>query len=259
MYRGLLLLAASVAAFGQEGRPGTFEVAEVKVNKSGPGPISAQLVNGQVRLINAPMRLMLAAAYSVNPDAITGGPGWLESDRFDVAAKTNPDATEPELRAMLKALLVERFKLAAHVEEKVTATYAMTVAKGGHKLKESTQGKPADQRCHPVDGAPDQIHLACENLTMSDLARSLPGMAPRYITMPVVDKTDLKGWWAFQLDWTPMAAPAGRGGDGAPTIETVGGFTVFDALAKIGLKLERAKLPVPIVVVDHVERVPVDN
>ena len=83
-------------------------------------------------------------------------------------------------------------------------------------------------------------------------------MAPRYITMPVVDKTDLKGWWAFQLDWTPMAAPDGRGGDG-PTIETAGGYTVFDALAKIGLKLERGKLPVPTVVVDSVERVPIDN
>jgi len=259
MFRGLLLLLVSVAAFGQDGRPRAFEVAEVKVNKSGDGRVSVSLVNGQVRLINAPMRLMIAGAYSVNPDAVTGGPGWIDSDRFDLVAKSTPDATEDELRGMLRVLLAERVKLAAHVEEKQTATYALVVAKSGHKLKESTQGKPADQRCRPADGVPDQIHLLCENLTMTDLARSLPGMAPRYITMPVVDKTDLKGWWAFQLDWTPMAAPAGRGGDGGPTIETAGGYTMFDALAKIGLRLERAKLPVPIVVVDHVERVPVEN
>jgi uncharacterized protein (TIGR03435 family) len=94
---------------------------------------------------------------------------------------------------------------------------------------------------------------------MVDLAKNLQGMAPRYITMPVVDKTDLPGYWAFQLDWTPMAAPAGRGGGDETTIETAGGFTMFDALAKIGLKLERAKLPVPIVVVDSIERLPVEN
>jgi uncharacterized protein (TIGR03435 family) len=94
---------------------------------------------------------------------------------------------------------------------------------------------------------------------MADLAKNLRNMAPRYVTMPVIDKTELKGWWAFQLDWTPAGAPAGRGNDAGPTIETAGGYTMFDALAKIGLKLERAKLPVPIVVVESVERVPVGN
>ena len=100
--------------------------------------------------------------------------------------------------------------------------------------------------------------MRCEHITIADLARALPNMAPRYITMPVVDKTELKGTWEFQLDWTPMGPPDGRGGDG-PTIETSGGYTMFDALAKIGLKLERAKLSLPVVVVESVERVPVDN
>ena len=250
----LLILVSCLAAFAQ-----AFDVAEVKVNKTGPGPVRAQLVNGQVRLTNGTMRLMIAAAYNVNPDAVKGAPDWVDSDRFDVAAKSTPEATEAQLRVMLKTLLIERFKLAAHVEEKPTAAYALVVAKGGPKLKESTAGKPTDQKCRPTDGPPEQIHVACEHITMGDLAKNLPNMAPRYITMPVVDKTELNGPWEFQLDWTPMAAPAGRGGDGAPTIETVGGFTVFDALAKIGLKLERAKLPVPVVVVDSVERLPVDN
>jgi uncharacterized protein (TIGR03435 family) len=259
MFRGVVLLAASFAALGQEGRPRTFEVAEVKVNKTGPGPVAVSLINGQVRLINGPMRLMIAAAYSVNPDAVTGAPGWVDSDRFDLVAKSNADATEAELRLMLRALLVERFKLAAHVDEKVTSTYALVVGKGAAKLKESTPSKPTDRLCRPVDGPPDQIHLLCEHITMADLAKNLPTMAPRYVTMPVVDKTDLKGSWAFQLDWTPAGAPAGRGGDDGPTIEGAGGYTMFDALAKIGLKLERAKLPVPVVVVEKVERVPVDN
>ena len=235
-----------------------FEVAEIKVNKSGPGAVSAQLVNGQAHVTNGSMRVLISAAYNVNPTAVVG-PGWMDSERYDLAAKARADATETELRAMLKTLLVERFKLAARVEERPTAAYALVVAKGGPKLKESTPTGPTEQLCRPADGSPEQIHVACEHISMANLAKSLPNLAPRYVTMPVVDKTDLQGYWAFQLDWTPATAPAGRGADDAPTIETAGGYTMFDALAKIGLRLERAKLPVPFVVVDSVERAPVEN
>ena len=231
----------------------SFEVAEIKINKAGPGPTSAKLINGQARVVNAPMRLLIGAAFNVTPDAVSGGPGWLDSDRFDLAAKSTPDATEDQLRAMLKTLLMERVKLKAHVEEKMTSAYALTVAKGGHKMKESTPTNPTDQKCGPADGPPDQVHIKCAHLAMSDLAKTLRSMAPRYITMPVVDKTDLKGLWEFQLDWTPM----GLSNDGTP-VETLGG-SMFEAVAKLGLKLERAKLPVPIVVVDSIERVPVEN
>jgi len=96
----------------------SFEVAEIKINKAGPGPTSAKLINGQARVVNAPMRLLIGAAFNVMPDAVSGGPGWLDSDRFDLAAKSTPDATEDQLRAMLKTLLMERIKLKAHVEEK---------------------------------------------------------------------------------------------------------------------------------------------
>jgi uncharacterized protein (TIGR03435 family) len=250
----LLALVLCLPAFSQ-----AFDVAEVKINKTGPGPTNAQLVNGQVHLTNAPMRLMIMAAYDVTPDAVTGGPGWIDSERYDVVAKANPDATEKELRAMLKTLLVERFKLAAHVDQKMTAAYAMTVAKGGHKLKESELGKPAEQLCRPTDGPPEQNHILCEHITMAQLAKNLRNMAPRYIDLPVVDKTELTGAWAFQLDWTPMASPDRQAHPGEAAIETTGGLTMFDALAKIGLKLEKAKLPVPLVVVDSLERVPVDN
>jgi uncharacterized protein (TIGR03435 family) len=237
----------------------SFDVADIKVNKSGPGPTSAKLINGQARVVNAPMRLLISAAFNVTPMRVTGGPGWLDSDRFDLAAKGSPDATEDQLREMLKSLLMDRVKLKAHIEERPTAVYALTMGKGGHKMKESTPANPTDQKCGQGEGSPEQIHMKCEHLTMSDLAKMLPGMAPRYITLPVVDKTELKGLWEFQLDWTPMAAPDGHVDDSGPTIETLGGLTMFDAIAKIGLKLDRAKLPVPFVVVDSVERIPVDN
>ena len=254
----VLLLLFSVSAFGQSAaKPLSFEVAEIKINKSGAVSVSSEFLHGQVRLINAPMWLLVSGAYHVRPEAIAGAPGWFNADRFDVIAKSTPDTSENDLRLMLQSLLAERFKLAVHKEEKVSAAYALVAGKGAPKLKPSEPGKPAERRCAPVEGSPEQFHVGCRHTTMEELAQSLRDLAPRYITLPVVDQTGLKGSYEFQLDWTPMAAPsdASHGGEEHPaTIETAGGFTIFDAIAKLGLKLERAKLPVPTIVIDRVER-----
>jgi uncharacterized protein (TIGR03435 family) len=249
----VLFCVACLPMAGQETKPLAFEVAEVKLNKSGEQRMSARLINGQVRVVNAPLRLLLAEAFRMPNDTIAGAPGWLDSDRYDIVAKAGPETPEDDLRRMLQTLFAERFKLAARIDQKENATYALTVGKGGAKLKESTPSKAGDQRCKPGDGAPEQIHMVCEHMTMKEFATNLRGMAPRYINMPVVDKTGMTGFYEFQLDWSPMAAPPG-GSDGALTIETAGGLTMFDAVAKLGLKLERAKLPVPYLVIDHIER-----
>ena len=237
----------------------SFDVADIKINKSEAGPFATKLMNGQARFVDVPMRLLISASFGVTPMRVIGGPSWLDSDRFDVTAKGAPDATVDQLRGMLKTLLMERVKLKAHVVERPTAVYVLTEGKGGHKMKESTPDTATDEKCGQGEGSLEQFHFKCSHVTMTELAKILPGTAPRYITMPVIDKTELKGEWAFQLDWTPMAAPDGHGGDGGPTIETLGGLTIFDAISKIGLKLDRAKLPVPFVVVDSVERIPVEN
>jgi len=248
------LVVGSVPLFCQ-----SFDVADVKINKSEAGPSSAKLMNGQARFVNVPMRLLISASFGVTPARVAGGPGWLDSDRFDLTAKGAVDATEDQLRGMLKTLLMERLKLKAHVEERPTAVYVLTVGKGGHKMKESTPATATGEKCGQGEGSPEQVHVKCAHVTMTELAKILPGTAPRYITIPVIDKTELKGQWQFQLDWTPMAAPDGHGDDSGLTIETLGGLTIFDAISKIGLKLDRAKLPVPFVVVDSVERIPSDN
>jgi uncharacterized protein (TIGR03435 family) len=257
----LFLCLASSAVFGQTDASAiSFEAAEVKVNKSGgPGILFQFLPGGQLRATNAPMWLLISQAYDLHPDLLSGGPDWMGSDRFDVIAKSRPDADEKELRRMLQTLLAERFKLAVHREEKVRTVYTLTVGKGGAKLKASQPGKPWERRCSPADGAPEQLHLVCPNMSMAELADGLPDIAPRYITMPVMDRTGLQGSFEVKLDWTPMAAPPGAGSDAGPTIETAGGLTIFDAVARLGLKLERAKLPVQVIAIDRVERAPVEN
>jgi uncharacterized protein (TIGR03435 family) len=256
----VLLLLCSVPAFCQtESKAPAFEVAEVKVNKSGGESGAEFLPGGQLRVTNTPMKRLITEAWHVRPDAISGGPGWLDSDRFDVIAKATPTSSEDDLRLMLQSLLAERFKLAVHKEEKVTAVYALSVGKTGFKGKVAEPAKPGEARCGQGVGPPEQMHRVCPHITMAELAETLPIMAPRYVNVPVVDQTGLKGSYELKLDWTPMAAPDGTREGDAPTIETAGGFTVFDAVAKLGLKLEKAKLPVPIIVVDRIERIPTEN
>jgi uncharacterized protein (TIGR03435 family) len=94
----------------------------------------------------------------------------------------------------------------------------------------------------------------CQHMTMDDLADTLPGLAPGYVRdTPVVDQTGLKGSYEFKLDWTPAgrlnASPDGTAG-----------ISLFDALeAQLGLKLENRKIPLPTVVIDHIDRVPSEN
>ena len=91
----VLLFLSFVPAFGQSAaKPLSFEVAEVKINKSDAVSISFEFLHGQVRVINAPMGLLVSGAYHVRPEALAGAPGWFNTDRFDVIAKSTPDASE---------------------------------------------------------------------------------------------------------------------------------------------------------------------
>lgn len=254
----LLLMLSCVPAFSQPpSTPLSFEVAEVKVNKSGDLRITAELNSGRVTVRNAPMKLLITAAYHIPESVLEGGPGWLETDRFDVIAKASPTTPEEDLRLMLRTLLAERFKLAVHNEQKPTTAYVLTVGKRGHKLQESETAKPGDDRCGPGQGAPGDQHIVCQRMTMRDLADALPNIAPGYIRgVPVIDQTDLKGSYQFKLDWTP----AGRLNSPTATEDGASIRSLFDALdSELGLKLESRKVPLPVVVIDHVERVPTEN
>ena len=240
---------------GQAGQP-SFEVADVKVNKSGEARMAVDFQpGGKLSMRNVPMKIMIAMAYHVRPDAVTGGPGWMESDRFDVVAKALQTTSPDELRLMLRTLLAERFKLAIHTDQKMLPAYALLLAKTGPKLQTSEAGLLTDQRCGPGEGAADQKHVACQHMTMAVLADTLQEIAPRDLAVPVVDQTGLPGSYNFKLDWTPAvrAAPG-------TVAEAPASPTLFEAVeTQLGLKLESKKLPLPIIVVDAVERVPTDN
>jgi uncharacterized protein (TIGR03435 family) len=279
---GCLGVLLACGAYGQSAGTPEFEAAAVRVNKSGDPQSAEFLAGGQVSLRGFTMKsligigwketrmlpeltsLALGLAPSVaqfkvlSNDYLKGGPPWLDSDHFDVVAKAPQGTPTDTVRLMVQKLLMDRFHLVVHREEKVEKVYAMVVAKGGHKLK-AADGL-GEAVCIPSIGDDNEYHRDCHNMTMGRLAEQLASFAPRFFEgRPVVDATDLKGAWDFRLDWTPLGGGL-AGLQAAPGQEFDTGTTIFRTMEKnLGLRLEQREQTMPIIVVDQVDRVPIEN
>jgi len=240
-------------AFGQNPQPSpAFEVADIRLNTSGPGDSKGDISNGRLTIRNIPLRYLIAEAWTIDGDQVYG-PSWLDDVRVDVLAKTpSPQTPDAEVRAMLQTLLKDRMKLVARIEQREKVVWALTVWKaqpGRPKMTPSEiPAKPEDADCSMSSGE-SGTRMSCKSVTMASLAHRLPQLAGRYADKPVVDQTGLAGAWDFTLEWTPLAK-----------VESDGGMTLFAALqAQLGLQLENKKVAVPVVVVDGIERTPTDN
>lgn len=155
---------------------------------------------------------------------------------------------------MLRALLADRFHLTFHRESKSMDIYALEAAKGGVKMKESPEGATGAARCTRSFARPESLaDLAadCSHVTTADIAQQVQALAPGYFRDgPVVDLTGLKGSYDFHLEW--ITAGAARQGAEGPTM--------FDAVEQqLGLKLERRRQAVEVLVIDKLDRNPTDN
>jgi uncharacterized protein (TIGR03435 family) len=125
-----------------------FEVASVKPDRIGSaGGESAPrekitVSPGSLTMRSVTLQTCIKWAYGLRDFQISG-PGWLSSERYDIAAKASGPAAEPELRLMLRALLADRFKLKTRMETKEKPIYALVVAKGGPRLHASKDGDPS--------------------------------------------------------------------------------------------------------------------
>jgi uncharacterized protein (TIGR03435 family) len=242
-------------------------VATVKMVDPGPKAGRMLKMEGTNRFIaqNFTVKLLIAAAYDLNPKTISGEPGWANSEHYDIEAVT-PGAVRPthdEQMKMLRALLTERFHLMTHDEERPVAAYAMVAAKT--KMKQADAGgRPGCRNAPAPSGTSPIFSLHCQNVTMEQLAEELPAFGGLYVTHPVFDATGLKGGWDFDLSWSPPHLVRGQEpgvpASMAPVAEDPNGaLTIVEALSKLGLKLEPRKHPMPVLVVDHVEPKPTDN
>src|SRR6202789_1263223 len=231
-----------------------FDVATVKPVDSDAKSGRYITMQGTNRFVEKDytLKLLIAAAYNLNSKTISGGPGWIESDHYDIAAVT-PGEVRPnhdEQMSMLRSLLADRFKLTFHREQKVFSIYELQVAKGGPKLKQ-TVSQPEDPAVvGPGVVYPQRIVLPGRNATMGNFVSLLQRAI---LDRPVVDKTGLSGKYDFDLEWAPDETQFG--GDVPPASAAAPSPPLFEAIQQqLGLRLEATKGPVDALVVETAER-----
>jgi uncharacterized protein (TIGR03435 family) len=222
-----------------------FEAADVQVSSSTSDDL-AFLVNGRVEVRGVTMLRLISSAYSVPSALISGGPSWLDTDRFDITAKAPSGASSNSMRSMLQALLTDRFHLTVKNEEKPMPALVLTLAKKGVAKPSSGTGAPDCKRA-VADGV---ISLTCHNVTMASLAEQLPGVAPGYFNKSTVDHTGLTGAFDFHLEW------AGR-----QQISSLSdSMSLFTSIEKqLGVKTEQQTVPMSVLNVLSVDRTPTPN
>jgi uncharacterized protein (TIGR03435 family) len=231
-----------------------FEVASLKPSPAGGRGGGIRPAPGGERYLatNMPLKSLIITAYRVKADQVAGGPGWIDTDPYDMNAKADKPSSVEELHVMLQNLLADRFKLRFHHETKDLPLYAITVDKDGPKI----QAHEAQSAGDPwIDQTVDQIvkvKMTAKFAPLDFFAWRLSMQLDR----PVVDQTKLKGGYDFELSFTQNLPPGVKDGDliNGAAIDT-SGPTIFEAMRKqLGLKLEAQKGPVDIMVIDHVEK-----
>ena len=229
----------------------TFEAADVRLHdsKTTLSPKGRIPPGGRLERGGMTVQDLLMFAYGVLPDMIAGLPQWGKAAQFDLVAKAGHDTPNETIRLMLRELLAERFKLASHQEDRVMPAYVLTVGKKGPQLQ---RGSGSQQDCAWTALPAGVSRRDCRNITMSELTKQLPGLGGIGIDRPAVDSTRLDGPWDFHLD-VRLAPPARGAAEAGPGAAIPQGPTIFDALESLGLKLEPRKVPLPVLVVDHIE------
>lgn len=252
----LLVLAARTG----RSQPSTlaFEVADIKpsdpsVQEAGKGRL---LPGGRIELPGQTVRDLIFQAYAVQDDMIVGAPKWAGEERFDIVAKAPSSVTPETVRRMIKSLLVERFHLTTHNQDKLTSAYVLTVSRTPPSIREAAGGPT---RCQWTDAGESLRKRECHNMSMEEFARYLPGTGGIGIFRPVKDETGLKGSYDFEFEVGIVGRPGpDTPADSASPSVDDSGPTIFAALLKLGLRLQERKIPLPALVIDRLER-PLQN
>jgi uncharacterized protein (TIGR03435 family) len=255
----LMLFAAALAFAQSADTPApAFDVASVKPGQPGGrgGGMERRVLQniqvspGTVTARNASLRSCIRWAWHVSEFQVSG-PDWLDSERFEITGKAAGPSTEAELRLMMQALLQERFKLTLHRQTKELSAYVLTIGKNGLKVQESkTEGESS------IDVNQRQFSVSVQRTPVSAMVEMLSNV----LRAPVVDQTGLTGRYDITLN---VAKYVGDMMAQGKSIES----TPVDPQALIsmilqdefGLKLDAKKMPLDVLVIDHIEKAPVEN
>jgi bla regulator protein blaR1 len=253
----------------------TFEVASIKINRSGERGAAIKLTPGRLVITNFKLHMLIRTAYMVQDNQISGEPNLLNADGYDIEAKIDPAVDDQltklapgqrnlQIMHMLQSLLEDRFRLALHHETKDLPIYALVIAKDGPKIKEAKPGDtypngPTGLGGRPIGGgtlvAPERGKLIGQGVPLSRLTQTLTDY--KFVDRSIIDKTNLSGNYDFTLQWAQeiqLPTDNTQDMDRAPSLNE-SGPSIFTAIqAQLGLKLESQKAPVDMLVIDHVEK-----
>jgi uncharacterized protein (TIGR03435 family) len=258
-----------------------FEVATIKPSDPAAKPgFQIRIDADQAKMVNGSLRDYMIIAWDLSPgdkEVPVNAPKWLDSDHIDILAKfTHEEGVKPtppdfdELRRMLRDLLIERFQIKTHTEERTMEGFRLVAA--GPRLKKADPAEhtfckegPGPDGKDPRIAAPILNRLAwCQNMTMPQFADELQRLANGYVYGPVLDATGLDGAYDFALNFSSiqMVSPGADSAkpDSGVASEPNGALSLLDALPKqLGLKLEKQKRPMQVLVLDHIEEKPTEN
>jgi uncharacterized protein (TIGR03435 family) len=273
-----LLVASGVTALAQSlpAPPGPnaprFEVASVKRNMTDPtkGVPPRRAEPGRFFATGWSLRYLITMAYGARPLQIVGAPAWFERDLFDIDAKARENVPAADLLPMVRALLADRFKLRAHLEKREMPIYALVVIREGRfgpgmkATKENCVQVRADGKA--LRTRPDEFPVCASRLRARPANGTLVvEMAAGGITVPafieqtssyvdrlVIDRTGLKGDFDFLLQFEPPGALSATSANGTPSLDGAPPF--LEAIQRqLGLRLQSARAPVDVLVIDSVE------
>lgn len=276
---------------GQSTEAQAFDVASIKpVQDCRTGSIGATILPSKFAMPCVSLRVLIRMAYSdvldgskVNLAAqrldVVGGPGWIDTDKYEVIAKSEGSgAGGHAIAAKLQTLLEDRFRVKVHKESKSATVYSLTIAKGARlRMLSSKEGDCVSPDLSNIrmpggDSAASQkkycgvprARMAGSRLVIDLYGVSMAEFAGvllnAYVGSPVVDKTGLLGHFDIHLEFVPMPPQRGATLNGAPLSDSsdgsseVVGATIFEATEQLGLKLERGRGAVDVIIVDRAER-----
>lgn len=235
-----------------------FEVVSIKSNVSTSFPEGpATRPGGSFIAMNVPLFRIIQFAFQVRDYRLTGGPDWVRSSRFDIEAKAGEDVSSEQMRAMVQALLANRFHLTIRRESRQMPIYDLLPARDDKQLGPNL--RPAAPGCAAPGGRRQTMDESRTPNGGITTRRTCASMAVLISTVsstlqsPVNDKTGLPGMWDYELSFTGErrrgadAAAVARDPNDAPAI-----FTAIQE--QLGLKLELSRGPVEVLVIDSVER-----
>jgi len=251
--------------------PKEFEVATIKLSAPDARGQNGRIQNGRVDARNFTLKQLIQFAWELpnSDEMIQGLPKSGDTVHYDLLAKiatsgpgSAQDIDEDTLRLMLRNLLIERFAMKSHMEDRPVSAFTMTATKQVKLQKADPQNRT---NCKSGAGSNPMLNrlITCTNMTTAQFAAALQDLANGYIRAPIKDATGIEGSWDFVVNFSGVGLLPGARFDpnaGSEASDPNGSLSLPEAMQKqLGLKLEMGKRPLPVLVIDHAEDKPLEN